>query len=443
MNISKYKAKAGLFKGSSGVVKSFGFGNFTSPLLDEIKDPSELQYTFNRFPIVPFFGNNEDSSDSILNAMYRLSEITPVFGGLLESIGQFTLNAGFKLHKQEGLGILSRKTVEVSDAEFTAYEQRLQTELVNTDLTEVAQKACNTYLIDGNIFLKVAISKTTKTFSIQALNTTQVRYMEEMIPNYKEVMLSATFLSTAILTQQPEIIPVFPNYVESDGLVEFVIHVKKSVPNRHYYGLSRAFNSIMNNYLLNQLLVYLSAETDNRFTGKVMIDAEASSNDTEDGLSEGTEAFIEYIKNTFTNKGTERSTVLARFREPDTAEAKVTQFNANTEENFYQTIFNLINEQVVVSMGWDKRLIGYSRENGLGGNDLDTIFRLSSQKVVGVQEAVTKSINNALFAIDSVLNIGYYKDYQIRLGNLFNKMVEETKEADSEINIDNGTNNAS
>lgn len=404
--------------------KSFIFkDDFASPLLQEIKDPYELSLTYNKLPIIPFFGSNEDSSDIVLNLLHRVHETTPASRACTKSILEFTVGAGFELTKKSRL---FKFQDEITDDEKLNFEEILYQHLYDTDLNNLVEDAALNLLIDGNAFFKLEISN--DLFKISKFDTTKVRYTVDK----KHVIYSNSFRSDYILSQKPILYPVFPNYSNNDGVITTVFHAKVKSPSRDYYGLSSGSSSLLHQYLSNQLMYYVSAETDNRFTGKVFFDTELSETDSENDIGDANFQFLEHMKKVYTNKGAERSSVLARFREKGISPTSVTQFNAKTDEGFYKAMDEILSNQVVISYAWDKRLIGISRENGLGGNDMSAIFEVASQKVKTLQHTVMKTINQCIELSSKM--IGFDADlqgYQLKLGNLHQQLMKEKQTQDA------------
>ena len=152
-------------------MKSFSFTDFKTPFLDEIQDNSSLSLTFNRFPIVPYQGISSASADSILSTLHRLSEVTPIYAGILQSISQFTLGGG--LQAIQTTNNIFDNYRELGDAESLQFGEDLNRILYNTDLNEVLSGALNGLLIDGNIGIKVRVSTTGKA-------TMRIRFDQEV-----------------------------------------------------------------------------------------------------------------------------------------------------------------------------------------------------------------------------------------------------------------------
>jgi hypothetical protein len=215
-------------------------------------------------------------------------------------------------------------------------------------------------------------------------------------------------------------VPCYPNFNDNDGVFETFIHVKNEQTGRKIYGLSSAASSLLQQYLINQIMVYLSAETDNRFTGQILFDVPVLLGEDSSIPEEG-QALLKSLRKVFKAKGNGES-VVVHFRNEDAPELKTTEFKSNTNEKFYQTVREIVTEEIITAFGWDKRLIGISRENGLGGNDLETIFAISSQKVITTQKMIEKALNTVLFAM-SDNNLTFVDGYKFKLKNLYKSMI--------------------
>ena len=406
--------------------KRFTFNEFKSPFFDDLKDSDELRSTYNKYPIIPFMGTNEVSADNVLNTLYRLAESTPVYQGVLKSIRMFVLNGGVEIVKQEGNQLFNRSYNEVSESELNNLDTQLSDVLIDSEsIEEISEKALTGLCIDGNIGVLVRCSKLGGC-QLKYVNQRNFRYDKDLNEKEKGVWIGSTFLHSSLIRTKPHFVSCYPFFSDNEGVYETFIHIKDESTGRKTYGLSSAASSIMSQYLLNQTLNYLSGETDNQFTGKVFFDAQTEL--AGDGsIPENGKELINSLRQTYKAKG-KGETVMAHFRNENEDRTWVTQFTANTNEKFFDTVRRLSNEDILLAFGWDKRLVGLSRDNGLGGNDLEAIFAISSQKATTYQMLIEKAINQAFAAmIDN--NYTFLKGYKLRFKNLYKTMIDtETNE---------------
>jgi len=418
-------------------MKSFSFNDFSTPFFDELKDTANLALTFNRFPIVPFQGINSASADGVLTTLHRLSEITPIYNGVLQSIHQFTLGAGIKaINTQNNIFELSK---ELNESEANEYGNLLNDKLYKTDINVLIANCLNGLLIDGNIGLKLRISSTGKA-TIKFVSQKFFRYLKEDVSGInKRVLISPTFVYDYLINIKPYSVPCYPQFEElENGAKETFFHFKENRIDRNLYGLSYAASSLMNQYLVNQVMTYLSAETDNRFTGQIMFDVPVNSSG-EDEISVEGKHLIKDLRKVFKAKGTGES-ILVHFRDEDLDKVEVHEFKANTNENFYKTIREIVNEEIITSFAWDKRLIGISRENGLGGNDMEAIFKVASMKVKRYQSILQNGINTVLDVLSNESEFSELSGKGIELNSLYESLKESENGETKEV-IKNGDNN--
>jgi hypothetical protein len=412
-----------IFQASKGQ-NEVNFDNFRTPFYDEIKDPQQLSYVFNRYPIVPFMGTNEDSSDSILQMIYRLGEVTPIFQGIISSMKMFISGAGLDVIRQEGNQIFNRSNVEISDTERSTLDTKLSEILTGENLETIINKSTVSMLVDGNIGLLVRVSKLGKV-ELKHIDTRTFRYHKDTVnTTEKTVLIAPTFAHDYMINVEPYLVPCYPTFHDNDGVMETFIHVKDEQTGRKIYGLSSAASSLMQQYLINQIMVYLSAETDNRFTGQVLFDVPVLLGEKSEVPNEG-KALLDSLRKVFKAKGNGES-VAVHFRNEDAPELKVTEFKSNTNEKFYQTVREIVTEEIVTAFGWDKRLVGISKQNGLGGDDLETIFAISSQKVLTHQKHIETALNTALLAMSDT-GFNFADGYKFKLKNLYKSMILENE----------------
>ena len=402
-------------------MQSLSFTDFKSPFYDEIKDPAELSLTFNRFPIVPFQGLSSSSSDNVLNALHRLSEVTPIYAGVVQSIQQFTLGAG--LEAVETTNNLFGETRILDKNEAFEFGEGLNKVLFETDINDVLSQSLSGLLIDGNIGLKLRISSTGRA-TVKFISQKFFRYLKETVTEgEKRVLISPTFVYDYLIKVQPYSVPVYPKFQRLDnGAKETFFHFKESRIDRGLYGLSYAGSSLMNQYLVNQVINYLSSETDNRFTGQILFDVPVPPAGEDEMNSEG-QQLVNDLRSVFKANGSGQS-IMVHFRDDETPELKVHEFRSNTNEKFYETIRNIVNEEIITSFAWDKRLIGISRENGLGGNDMEAIFKVASMKVKRHQNLLENAMNTVFKAISDQVNDNSIRRKGVRLKSLYSESMD-------------------
>lgn len=407
--------------------KSFSFNDFRSPFFDEVKDESMLSLTFERLPIVPFQGISSASADSVLATLHRLSEITPIYNGIMQSVQQFVLGAGMTAVETDNN--LFEESKELSDSEKIQFGNDLNDILYETDLNDVLSNCLNGLLIDGNFGLKVRVSTTGKA-TIKFVSQKFFRYLkEDFTKTHKRVLISPTFVYDYVISIKPYTVPCYPIWNDlENGAKETFFHFKENRIDRSLYGLSHAASSLMNQYLLNQLTTYLSAATDNQFTGQVLLDVPSLSAG-EDELSVEGKRLIDNLRKVFKAKGN-GETMMVHFREEGLDKLEVHEFKSNTNEKFYETIRNIVNEEIITSFSWDKRLIGISRENGLGGNDMEAIFKVASMKTLGKQKLLGKAMNACFKAISEQKGFDKIKRKGIKLKSLYTKSIEVQNDAE-------------
>lgn len=404
------------------------FGDsFASPLLNEIRDPIEVTRFFNKFGIVPFFGDRSSSSDRVLRMIYSLFENVPMASATVGSIANFTVGGGFVLKEKRGL--LKAKTQKVSEADELAFNVAIEQHLSwKCDLQTVAENAAKSLTIDGNAFLLLTIEKLSKTFSIDFVPSRKVRYKLSK----ETVIIANSFVPTDMISVEPIELPVYPETVQRDGVLQTVIHLKAASPSREYYGLSSGTASLLAQNAHFELIKYLSNETKNRFSGQVFLDVEKSSSDEVAGFGESLKHFVDTLRDYYTNRATDPKSVLMRARANGTTPTAVTQFAANTNHEFYRSVVALLNEEILTAYSWTQTLINGKGANALSGQQIKEAFMLGSYSVNKLQHTISAGITDAIFLARDVLQFDGVQDkHSIELQNLYQQLLQDEAEAAS------------
>lgn len=389
----------------------FSFDNFESPFYRELAKPKE-DTLYGYYPVIPYMGDHEYVSDHLLHTMYKVAEVTPMYQGVLSSRKMFVFSGGYHLYEKND-NFLYNNSKDIIDGE--TLRARLS-ELTNTSLMDILLDCFVSLEVDGNCGVLFRYSTKGK-MELEYVNTRQFRYHL----NGKDVVIAPSFIEH-FEQEDIHVVPLYPRFADNKGVLETFIHIKDKSTGRKLYGLSSAASSLMSQYLINQITSYLSAEVDNRFTGQVLFDIETElGGDGE--IPEGGMEFLNMLRKVYKAKGKKES-IMAHFRETGTGPIQTTQFKSETNEGFYDTTKRITNDDIIFAFAWDKRLVGLSRENGLGGNDLETIFAISSKKVSYLQGLLNKMVNQVFRSLYLVGEMEF-KDVEFGLKNLYSSMINE------------------
>ncbi len=410
-----------------------GFERFISPILNEVKDNDELANFFREWAVVPFFGNNEASSDSFLNFLIKLSEISSTTGSSVQRRSDFTCG-GFELHKGRATGFTNFRrpasSLKESYVEFCLeFIDRITGNEGIAYLQDAAENVNNNLDVVGNGYFEVVLSKVAgEPFAkINYYDATELRYLVSERNDPKRLLVSPCFEWWYMVKNRPSVVPVYPLIEEVEGVQRTIIPIKHNWIGRYWYGLNTSISSVYYQYLEWQNADYLTKETNSRFTGKILFDYEVHQDDTDEDLDE----FEANFDKTFTVKGLARTYVLSG-RPSGSDPVSVTQFKANTNEKFHETLQRISEDKIIASFNWYTRLL-YDRHSGLGGDELKSIFKMASQTVKPRQNKIALALNKAIQLCAKHLGEKAMEQYVLQFPSLYKLHFQDELEADKEV----------
>lgn len=407
--------------------------DFNSPIQSEIKDLDGVRHLFANWKIVPFFGTNDLSSDSFLNLLVKLAEISPTTSGCITSRRDFVA-AGVELYKgkMEGFSNYDAPVQNLSPEDVEAFQNFLNRITGGEGLPRIkaiVERIHNNLDTCGNAFIEIATTTVAgEVFcTINVYDATECRYLLTEDGQPKRVLVSPSFDYYYLTKHPPTVIPVYPEFAESKGALRTLMHIKDAAVGRRWYGLNNSISSLYYQYLEYSNPEYLVTETHNRFTGVTFIEYEIQNDDTEDDLEEMDERFEE----TFTPKGESKSFLLSG-RPKGADSTKVHQLKPNTNEKYHETIARLTEDKIVASFGWYTKLL-YSRSNsGLSGDEMRSIFQAASMRVKPRQDKIASAINKALHKCAELMGEKDMADFYIKLASLYKLIFKDEIEANRE-----------
>jgi hypothetical protein len=414
-----------------------GFDSFESPILNELIDDKNIARIFTEFPVVPYFGTNENSSDSMLSFIQRLAEISPTQAGCIESKTNFTV-PGFDLFKGKRESFLNiESSSQIPSFDDALYYQEFLASITDehgigqfgiNSLQSITERITKNLNTTGNSFLQISRFSVAgeRYASISALDANECRYERTGRGKQRFLLVSPSFQWSYLRNNKPNIIPLYPNFAEDElGVERSIIHISNVTVGRRWYGLSNSISSLYFQFLEWQLAEYLTAETANKFTGEKMFDFEKDDEDDDSDL----DLMQKYFDTTFTNKAKRRNkkSVLLRARVAGTQPATVTQFTANTNENFYDSIFTISENKIIASNAWFTKLL-YDRATGLGGDELKSLYKIASYTVLGSQNKIATALNTAISECANWKGDMEADNYYLSLGSLYKQFIGDETE---------------
>lgn len=371
--------------------KPYILSTIKNPLLDELKD-NEIKKLSEKSGInfIPFL----DGSDANLALFRKLSELSTTHGSTISRICSYAFDGGFLVKKQPIPGIKTKFDNSVSELEEQLMVDFVLKFTTFDNLLNIAKRLGKNYKTYGNAILELGFIDIggIKKIDIICHDVENFRYFASINNDDRIGLISPKFDSYYLLTNEPRVIPMYPNFDTSKkGVKRTLIHIKNDVVGRPYYGLPNSVQSLNYQFLEYQQGKYTIEGYANDWTAKVFLEISVPSMD-EDNDSDT--AFSDNLHNVFTNNGEDKKTALVRFKPDGVTETKVHEFSSNTNENFHKTMGEIASSKIIESHDWHPILNSKTSGSMGNSNEFENVYTQKYTSVImPFQETILTPIN--------------------------------------------------
>lgn len=379
--------------------KAGAFGDVRNPLADELKDIELVRKTYSLLPIVPFY----DNGDATLQVFRMLKDLSPTQGACINDIGRYVLGGEISIVAKKRAGWAATSKVEISESD--KFQLQDFTDTLNPSITKehggnylmnVAKGVYQNKKTYGNAFVRlnmVTVGRSRFAY-IENIDTENVRYWATMPNEPKLAVISALWNYDYITRHPPEMVGVFPNMTEKNGVISTIFHDFDKIAARDWYGQPDSVQSIFQQFAEMQQGQYFTEGYASDFAGRVLFEYVSTSDDDDDD-------FDAAVESTFTNKaGKNKKRVIMRMRSPEDSPITVHEFSANREHEFHLGVSELTEKEIIKTHGWNKILMGIPLPGKLGGGGGAEFLAIYNQKNLTLlnplRVSVMQTINSAL-----------------------------------------------
>lgn len=408
-------------------------GQLKNPIPDEVKDLDELQESFKKWKIVPYAGTVEASGDATLGFYYKLSRLSETQAACKNSIAKYSFGGKIDIVRSDLDGFELGQENELDNTQKRSFVDLV---LSNINIEEgsfqkLAKKLFSEKHETGNQWLEVILYEVNgKKFArLKSHPMYTVRYLRTEKGAQKFVYISPIWDSHFLSKNPPDLLPTYPAFVEDNGVLRTMIHIKSGLGN--WYGKPFSLENPLPAYRELQDNMYLIKQADNNFTGQVIIEVEDDDPEysEEDAQDAGFDSEADRMIENFTTQGSNPSTIMFMSRPYGSKPMAFQQVRPNTNENWYKVNFDLSSKKIIRLNNWSARLLDDDGATGLNSGD---IFINALKKMLPVirdhQNEVDTTINLALKAIIDYFELSEFEGFQIKNQSPYREILESTNE---------------
>lgn len=388
--------------------KYFDLRKLKNPIEEQIKDKDEAFKTYNLLPFIPYAGTNDFTSDSLLSFLYLLKELSSSKGACNKALKDFAF--GGYVDIVEALDesfYFEDKVSPLSRDEKNKYIQFLKSLDMNAEsINDLAKLLYNGTDITGDHYLQVVISKLgNKKAGMYALDNRNCRYVNNGLKNI--IAVSPNWNYAYLKANKPKLLPVYPNVLEDDTKVTFVIH---SCNTLDFYGRPESKASLISQFIESQEdLVRLSSSA-NRFASDIIMeveDADPNSRriDEDDAVKAGFESVEERLNYQYSSAN-EAPSLMLLSRSYGSSPALIHEVKIDTKEKYFRTSRELTREDIFINHNWSQKLTGVPMASGWSNDEFINELKAKQIIIKNVQTVSERTINKALIFICTYLNNG-------------------------------------
>lgn len=422
---------------------SASFSTVQNPIAEEIANAENEARYFHSVPVVPFMGQGGVT----LDLLTRLCKLSPTQGSIIEYKKHFVLGGHFDVNVRKVPGFARREeqAIAVSDQEFTEYTDWVQEWCDPTQLLGVADGLLENLLKYGNAWMEVVLTSVggERMAKMYSHDMHRCLYMPTPDGVPRVVLISPYWYHHTSYGEEPLAVPVYPQTAEyADGTVRTMVHIKRRVAGRPWYGEPVHLASLWYGYTELQMGEYNVDGYASDFTGTVFFETyEGFGGGGADGELPlqpetieggqyvlGPKGFYTKMADAFSNKG-KKQRIVHRNAPLGTTPTTVKEFKPNTNEKFHQITSQISEGQVIKANLWHPALMGIQVAGRLGpSQDFAQAFKSRFFTVIKpLQDTIADALNIGMDLVaDWRGQQGATEGHSLGFKNMYADMLKET-----------------
>lgn len=419
--------------------KSVQLPDLKNPIPEEIRDTDELQSMLYKYKLVPFAGLDTKTGHSLLLWYMMLAKLSTTHGSVIEKLKTYTIGGRPTIEQRLDPDFnTGEERREVSTAEKIAYRDRLN-EIVTwggLTLKEATERIFKQYKDTGNSFVDMAIS----TVNGQSRVDIKVRPVYECIYKLtkpgqpKMVAISPVWTNQYLEKNPPEIVPLYPNTVNIEGVQRTILHLKNG---GNWYGRPDSEHGDLFKYREVQDALYIIKQAAANFVGQLILEVEEDnlvSNpviDDKGAQEQGFDSFADKFEDSFTQKGENPRSVVIASRPFGAKPMFAFQVAPNTNEAWYKVTDKITESKITTAHGVTLRFMGKDVSNGFSQDAFVSDYVMNVEPTINaLSHKVVGFLNTVLNAAWALTGNDDMMQYSIEFENPIKSQVERYKNGD-------------
>lgn len=405
INRNNYKRKAKPYQ--------LRFSDVVPPIAALVRDPKELADTYKHLKLIPYsFLTDNYSADSLLKLLYNVAALSSSKQSCITSISEFAFGGKAEVVNVIDDSFKSEEENKVTQETTKKYKEFISSiNFENKNILQLGESLLKDSLISGDKYLLVTISKVDEfnSVTIKHIDPKTVKYVNNGLLDTLAYSLRWDYAYLIKNNKYISYYPVYPSYVESGNLIQFIIHHKKG---SGIYGTPESLDCIDDQLIEYYEKKYRLVKAKDCFLPDVLLEVEeddpraSAYGDTARGEEDDnlqTKINKEYASGNSSPEGKAIAVVTRPF---GSNPMLIHEFDIKTKEKYLSWSAEQSRSAIYASHNWSQLLSSVPIPKGWTSNPFADELRAKEPTIRKYQNEVEFIINTAFKAICKILNNG-------------------------------------
>lgn len=389
------------------------FTDLPNPIPKEVTDPEDIKLFFKNYPFIPYAGTETNTNHSLINWLDAMRSLSPTHGSCINSIKSYALGDKLDLKKYNPDFHLDDDNLEdgLKEEMLRWLSSTIRLDYNNT-LHGLSLSCFEELEKNGNYFLELVIYNIDGKYTANIIlhETSKVCYVVPKPNQPRYVGISHQWGDGYIKVNPPRILPVYPQVSNKNNVLRTIIHVKEETTN--LYGRPHWLHAFMPIYQEYQHATYMIKLSANNFAAQVLLEVEDADGgdgnnvfDDEQSQKDGFANAQDQFKRNFTAAADDPDTAILLSRPYGSRPVFVHEFKPQLNENFYKTMGEMHELDIIRAHQWSKRFLGENQTQGFSKDVfLDELKVKEAKMLPYLRGKAVKGINVALNVLSQLSN---------------------------------------
>jgi len=344
----------------------------SNPIPDEVKDSTELKKVFRNWNLVPFAGNTQYTSHSLLGWLLMLYKMSPTNNAAINKKIKFAVGGKARVVRSVDPEFETGDELEpVTNDEANNYVAALKTFFeFEGGIGKFHERIATQYEATGNgwVELSMATVMGQTRIALRSHRMTNVMYINTKPDEPRAVAISPVWTDAYLNKHEPRVVPIFPVFRRDGGVLRTMFHLKHG--DNSWYGRPPSEGADVYKYREVQDEIYQVRAAASDFTGQLILEVEddnpqfAPAIDDKNAINTTNKKFVEQMEENFTQKGDDPQSIYFASRPYGSKQMFVFQISPNTKESWYKTTGEIAEARILRAHGITPRFLGFDVANG-------------------------------------------------------------------------------